>query len=193
VAFAVGVISGDTVRPVLEKNLFQLRPGVIFISMVAVMLLMFLVSSAPWLRSPDTWMDRAEWLFEAPNLAVSCVAGVVLAIGLYDLGAVIGSESGNGALLILGGVSVASIAYAMQFVSNQLSWAQEMRGYEDALDIFRRARSALKEIDDSEADPTTRTRRRHAIIVALGKKALEENENWLRTHRERPLEPLPPV
>jgi hypothetical protein len=178
---------------VLEKNLVQLQPGILFISMVAVMLLMFLASSAQWLRSPDTWMDRAEWLFEVPNLAVSSVAGLVLAVGLYDLAAIIRSESGSGALLILGGVSVASIAYAMQFVSNQLSWAQEMRGYEDALEIFRRARSALKEIDDSEADQTKRIHRRHAIIEALGKEALKENESWLRTHRERPLEPLPPV
>jgi hypothetical protein len=81
----------------------------------------------------------------------------------------------------------------MQFVCDRLSWPGEMRGYEDALEIFRRARSALKEIDGLEVDVAERVALQKTVIEALGKEALKENESWLRTHRERPLEPLPPV
>jgi hypothetical protein len=43
------------------------------------------------------------------------------------------------------------------------------------------------------ADPAEVAVRRHAIIEALGREALKENEAWLRTHRDRPLEPLPRI
>jgi hypothetical protein len=68
-----------------------------------------------------------------------------------------------------------------------------MRGYQDALEKFLRARSALKEIDGSDLDVAEQAVLRKTIIEALGKEALRENEGWLRAHRERPLEPLPPV
>jgi hypothetical protein len=90
-------------------------------------------------------------------------------------------------------VSTASIAYSMQFVSSQLSWAQEMRGYEDALQTFHKARSALRDIRGSGAGAAECAAFRHTILDALGREALKENESWLRTHRDRPLEPLPPT
>ena len=88
---------------------------------------------------------------------------------------------------------MASIAYGMQFTCDRLSWPGEMRGYEDALEIFRRAQSTLREIDGLAVDAAERIVLQRTIIEALGKQALKENESWLRTHRERPLEPLPPV
>jgi hypothetical protein len=175
-----------------EWAFVQSPPGLIFIATVAIMPLMFLLTSAQWLRSSVAWRDPANWYFAEPNLAVSSIAGLFVTIGLYDCASFIRSERASDVLLILGGVSVASIAYGMQFVSSQLSWAEEMRGYEDTLTVFRRARSALKELD-ADLVSTDRRNLRHTIIHALGKEALKENESWLRTHRERPLEPLPPA
>lgn len=96
-------------------------------------------------------------------------------------------------LLVFSGVLVASIAYAMQFVSDRLAWAGEMRSYEDALEVFRRASSALTAIARADVDAAERKIRQDTIIETLGIEALKENESWLRAHRERPLEPLPPA
>jgi hypothetical protein len=193
VAVAVNSIHGDIVRPVLDKYLGQLHPGVAFIAIVTVIILAFVTSSARWLLSRSARMDRDKRVFETPHIAVSLIAGLLLSIALYKGAAFLGYDNPSNSTLIIGGVSVAAIAYGMQFVCDRLSWPGEMRGYEDALEIFRRARSALKEIDGLEADVAERTVLRKTVIEALGKEALKENESWLRTHRERPLEPLPPV
>jgi hypothetical protein len=102
---------------------------------------MFIGTSARWLLSPRAWTAQAVWSFETPNMIIAALAGFVLAIGLYDCVASFRPERASGALLILGGVSTPSIAYSMQFISSQLSWAEEMRGCEDALDTFCKARS----------------------------------------------------
>jgi hypothetical protein len=193
VVVAVNSIHGDIVRPVLDKYLGQLHPGVAFIAIVTVIILAFVTSSARWLLSRSARMDRDKRVFETPHIAVSLVAGLLLSIALYKGAAFLGYDNPSNSTLIIGGVSVASIAYGMQFVCDRLSWPGEMRGYADALEIFRRARSALKEIDGLEADGAERTVLRKTVLEALGKEALKENESWLRTHRERPLEPLPPV
>jgi len=193
VVVAVNSIRGDVVRPVIDKYLGHLQPGVAFIAMITVIMLAFIVSSAPWLFSRSARMDRDRRFFETPSPAVSSVAGLLLSIGLYDCAAFLQLDSAMNSMLVIGGVSVASIAYAMQFVGDRLSWAGEMRGYEDALQIFRRARSTLKDIDGAGLDVAERTMFQRTIIEALGKEALKENEGWLRAHRERPLEPLPPV
>jgi hypothetical protein len=193
VIVAINSICGDILGPMIEQNFGLLPRGILFVAIVVLLLLTFLISAARWVFSRSVWTDRTKWVFEVPNLTVSAVAGVFLAIGLYDCAAFIGSERVTGALLILGGVLVAAIAYAMQFVSDRLAWAGEMRGYADALEIFRRASAALKAIDSSEIAAAERTVRQNTVIEALGKEALKENESWLRTHRERPLEPLPPA
>jgi hypothetical protein len=193
VVVAVNSIRGDVVRPMVDKYLGQLQPGVAFIAIVAVIVLVFVLSAARWLLSRSAWRDRERRIFETPSVVVSSIAGLLLSIALYDCAALLGAQGASNSMLIIGGVSVASIAYAMQFVGDRLSWAGEMRGYQDALEVFLRARSALKEIDGSDLDVAEQAVLRKTIIEALGKEALRENEGWLRAHRERPLEPLPPV
>jgi hypothetical protein len=193
VVVAINSIRGDVVRPLLNKYLGQFQPGLVFMAIVIVIILAFLVSSARWLFSREARMDRDKRVFEAPHVAVSLIVGLLLAIALYQCAAFLGYDNPSNSTLIIGGVSVASIAYGMQFICDRLSWPGEMRGYEDALEIFRRAQSTLREIDGLTVDAAERTVLQKTIIEALGKEALKENEGWLRTHRERPLEPLPPV
>jgi hypothetical protein len=193
VIVAINSIRGDVVRPVVDTYLGQLQPGVAFIAIIAAIVLVFIVSSARWLLSRSAWRDPERRIFETPHVAVSAIAGLLFAIGLYDCAAFLGLQGPSSSMLVIGGVSVASVAYAMQFVSDRLSWAGEMRGYQDALQIFLRARSALKEIDGSGLDAAGQAVLQETIIEAIGKEALKENEGWLRAHRERPLEPLPPV
>jgi hypothetical protein len=193
VVVAINSIHGDVVRPVLNKYLAQFQPELVFVAIVIVIILAFLISSARWLFSGEARMDRDKRVFETPHVAVSLIVGLLLAIALYQCAAFLGYDNPSNSTLIIGGVSVASIAYGMQFICDRLSWPGEMRGYEDALEIFRRAQSTLREIDGLAVDAAERTVLQKTIIEALGKEALKENESWLRTHRERPLEPLPPV
>ena len=193
VVVAINSIRGDVVRPVLNTYLRQFQPGLVFMAIVSVIILAFLVSSARWLFSRSARMDRDRRVFETPHVAVSLIVGVLLAVALYQSAAFLGYDNPSNSTLIIGGVSVASIAYGMQFICDRLSWPGEMRGYEDALEIFRRAQSTLREIDGLAVDAAERIVLLRTIIEALGKEALKENESWLRTHRERPLEPLPPV
>ena len=193
VVVAINSIRGDVVRPVLNTYLGQFQPGLVFMAIVSVIILAFLVGSARWLFSRSARMDRDRRVFETPHVAVSLIVGVLLAVALYQSAAFLGYDNPSNSTLIIGGVSVASIAYGMQFICDRLSWPGEMRGYEDALEIFRRAQSTLREIDGLAVDAAERIVLQRTIIEALGKQALKENESWLRTHRERPLEPLPPV
>jgi hypothetical protein len=193
VVVAINSIRGDVVRPLLNKYLGQFQPGLVFVAIVIVIILAFLISSARWLFTREARMDRDKRVFETPHVAVSLIVGLLLAIALYQCAAFLGYDNPSNSTLIIGGVSVASIAYGMQFICDRLSWPGEMRGYEDALEIFRRAQSTLREIDGLAVDAAERTVLQKTIIEALGKGALKENESWLRTHRERPLEPLPPV
>lgn|GEM_PF-4281573 len=193
VVVAVNSIAGDVVRPVLNACLGQFQPGLVIIAIVSAIILAFLISSAPWLSSRSARMDRDKRVFKPPGVAVSLIAGLLLAIALYESAALLGYDNPSNSTLIIGGVSVASIAYGMQFICDRLSWPGEMSGYEDALEIFRRAQSTLREIDGLAVDAAERTVLQGTIIEALGKEALKENEGWLRAHRERPLEPLPPV
>ena len=193
VVVAINSIRGDVLRPVLNMYLGQFQPSLVFIAIVSMIVLAFLVSSARWLFSRSARMDRDMRVFETPHVAVSLIVGLLLSIALYQCAAFLGYDNPSSSTLIIGGVSVASIAYGMQFICDRLSWPGEMRGYEDALQIFRRARSTLREIDGLAVDAAERTVLQRTIIEALGKEALKENESWLRTHRERPLEPLPPV
>src|ERR1700722_10520892 len=193
VVVAINSIRGDVVRPVLNTYLGQFQPGLVFMAIVSMIILAFLISSARWLFSRSARMDPDKRVFETPHVAVSLIVGVLLAIALYQCAAFLGYDNPSNSTLIIGGVSVASIAYGMQFTCDRLSWPGEMRGYGDALEIFRRAQSTLREIDGLALDAAERTVLQRTIIEALGKEALKENESWLRTHRERPLVPLPPV
>ena len=81
----------------------------------------------------------------------------------------------------------AAIAGASRFIADKLSWEAEMSGYEHACERFRRGLLALHAAEDDGAGADEERRQ---VVLAMGAEALSENENWLRAHRERPLEPL---
>lgn len=83
-----------------------------------------------------------------------------------------------------------TIAGAIRYVAEKLSWEVELRGYEDALDAFQTAKAVLADVAASDMSAEAKRARRKELIFLLGRKALAENESWLRAHRERPLEPV---
>lgn len=89
-------------------------------------------------------------------------------------------------LLILAAVMSTTIAGALRFVSEKLSWEAELDGYEHAMDFFARAKESLA----AQATSTSTEADRKALVQELAAEALRENEAWLLAHRERPLEPV---
>jgi hypothetical protein len=83
--------------------------------------------------------------------------------------------------LALGVVLLSAGAVAVRFVAEKLVWEAEAHRYEAALVLFERAAGELDRI----GPPTDASR---IVVRALGRAALEENEYWLRAHRERPVE-----
>ena len=83
--------------------------------------------------------------------------------------------------IALGVVLLSAAAVAVRFVAEKLVWEAEAHRYEAALVLFKRAAREL----DHVGPPTVAGQ---TIIRALGRAALEENEYWLRAHRERPVE-----
>ena len=81
----------------------------------------------------------------------------------------------------------AAVAGALRFVADKSSWSAELTGYEHARSHFMRGQAALLAIGPFVGPAVGEQRE---IILALGAEALMENENWLRGHRERPLEPI---
>jgi hypothetical protein len=84
----------------------------------------------------------------------------------------------------------AAIAGAMRFLSEKLSLDAELRGYENALEIFMSAKAALADLESPHRAISQGRGQREEILLSLGKEALAESEAWLRAHRERPLEPV---
>ncbi len=82
-----------------------------------------------------------------------------------------------------------TFAGAARYVAEKLSWEAELRGYEHALDAFQMANSVLDDLATGDLSVAAKDARRKDLIFLLGRKALAENESWLRAHRERPLEP----
>jgi hypothetical protein len=92
-------------------------------------------------------------------------------------------------MLVISSVVLTAIAGAIRFIADKLSWEAEVNGYEEILETFRRAKAELAALP-SEPGTQAGDAARRSIILELGKEALDENETWLRAHRERPLEPL---
>jgi hypothetical protein len=88
-------------------------------------------------------------------------------------------------LIAIAVIMPAAIAGALRFVADKSSWAAELAGYEHARAHFRRGQAALR-----ATAPAAGAAEQRELILALGAEALAENENWLRAHRERPLEPI---
>jgi hypothetical protein len=134
----------------------------------------------------------------APAWITGIAAGVILAFSLCDLATLAsagGVVSGRPALTLqwareliaIAMILPATIAGALRFVADKSSWAAELAGYEHAGERFRRGRDALAR---APADQAAGAAERREIVLALGAEALDENEAWLRSHRERPLEPV---
>jgi len=79
------------------------------------------------------------------------------------------------------GLDDAERARLFRFVAEKLVWEAEAHRYEAALALFERAAGELDHTASSGDAGRT-------IVRALGRAALDENEYWLRTHRERPVE-----
>jgi len=84
----------------------------------------------------------------------------------------------------------AAIAGAVRYVVEKLSYEAELPTYEQALRTFRRARAELAAIAAAPVERETKGASREALLLALGREALEENEAWIRAHRERAIEPV---
>lgn len=80
-------------------------------------------------------------------------------------------------------VGLTAIAGALHFLNEKLGHEAEAQAYREALDHFERAERAL-------AGLAPEAEEYRAIVRDLGKLALRENEEWLKAHRERPLNPV---
>jgi hypothetical protein len=131
----------------------------------------------------------AGWVWTA-----GIAAGVILTLGLcFSAAMVEGGEPLESQMKFakeLVGIAVImppAIAGALRFVADKSSWAAELAGYEHARAHFGRGQAALAHAGPLKGAAKGEHRE---IILALGAEALSENENWLRAHRERPLEPI---
>jgi hypothetical protein len=139
-------------------------------------------------------------LFRVLDILCALAAGVILALALCDVSALLpfpglghGGELESGAwrehqaekLMLMGAVLTTALAGAIRFVADKLSWEAELQGYEQAHAYFHRAKRNLDALTGEDAPA-----RRQALILELVDLALQEDEAWLTAHRERPLEPL---
>ena len=136
--------------------------------------------------------------------AAGIAAGLILTVGLCVLatfveppGARLATSHATAAmratmkwakeLIAIAVVMPAAIAGALRFVADKSSWSAELAGYEHTRAHFRRGQAAMEAAGPFVGAAAGEQRE---IILALGAEALAENENWLRAHRERPLEPI---
>jgi len=130
----------------------------------------------------------------APRRRWSAAFAVLLALligpGLHFLGSTLKPQVPDaGPLAIAVAVVIFSAAaVAVRFVAEKLVWEAEAHRYEAALALFERAAGELDHIAHSGDPRAERTSRSRTVVRALGRAALEENEYWLRAHRERPVE-----
>jgi hypothetical protein len=126
-------------------------------------------------------VERLSWLL----FIGSFCAAVVLSAAFLAIGTIDPMVHKWALVIIVGSVAVAG---AIRYFTERLSKEHELFSYRDALGIFLRAQENLAALGD---DPSVTTQRqRQDIIAALGERALQENEAWIRAHRVRPLEPV---
>ncbi len=135
-----------------------------------------------------TWAARHRHARSAPlKRRWAAIFAIALALligpGLHLLGLALPHEVPHGDQLAIafGVVLLSAAAAAVRYVAEKLVWEAEAHRYEATLTLFERAASELRRL--GAANPASR-----AIVRALGQAALEENEYWLRAHRERPVE-----
>jgi putative Mn2+ efflux pump MntP len=82
-----------------------------------------------------------------------------------------------------------ALAGALRFVSEKMAVEAEALSYRDALGWFEKAARLLTEARPGQGHPEADARAR-GIVLHLGKLALQESQQWLKSRRERPLTPL---
>jgi hypothetical protein len=140
------------------------------------------------------WMLRHVRARPAPpsrrHAALSAAVLVMFvgpAIHLFGVD-ILGWPDAGRPVILLSVIVVSAAAVSIRFVSEKLVWDAEAHRYEDALILFRRAARDLNAIQAEEVPEEEKRARRQILVRALGRAALEENEYWLRAHRERPME-----
>lgn len=146
-----------------------------------------------WARQMARLGDQHGRMLNVRRLAVAVAAGLALGI-IVLLGWGVWSPTNEPLfalreMLVISSIVLTAIAGAIRFIADKLSWEAEVNGYEEILESFRRAKAELAVLPGEPGTPVGDTARGR-IILELGKEALDENETWLRGHRERPLEPL---
>jgi hypothetical protein len=86
-------------------------------------------------------------------------------------------------------IFVPALAGALRFVSEKFAVEAEAITYRDGHVWFEHAREMLAELKPGQGDAEA-DRRAQDVVRRLGRLALEENETWLKTRRQRPLSPV---
>jgi hypothetical protein len=182
---------------IAESIRWNLPGGLFVVSALIAVGLFFAHRGVVSLARGATLSARSRLSLKILNVLIAILAGLVFSAGLYDA-AILTSHFGwpfalehhkfthKLALIIL--IGAAALAGAIRFYAEKMSQEHELFSYRDALVTFRRAQQELQEVD-GDASPAGQARR-NAILIAVGKEALEENEAWIRAHRLRPLEPV---
>jgi len=154
------------------------------------------------------WRMRAHitetntWPTFVLTLEFGLLAALGLALGLRMFGELLGNNFPSFAdhhhpanerftlyLMIIAIVLLPAIAGAMRFVAEKRAYEAEALSYREALRWFEHADELLAEQPPGRGNDAADARAR-AIVEALGRLALAENENWLKSRRERPLTPV---
>lgn len=170
-------------------------PAMTLVAGVALTAICFATTLAVQRNAAAVRPRHALNLHRVAGVLAAVLGGSTMALAMAGLVGLLpsGSHAGLEAslhqleeLLILAAVMSTTIAGALRFVSEKLSWEAELDGYEHAMDFFARAKESLA----AQATSTSTEADRKALVQELAAEALRENEAWLLAHRERPLEPV---
>lgn len=127
-------------------------------------------------------------------IALTMVPGGLLLLGptLYLLAGWLapGAAASGKTLALVSLVVLLAFAGSIRFMSEKLVWEAEGHAYAEAHARFAQAERELERITAEGLDAKAARLRRQAVVAELGRRALAENEAWLRAHRERPVEPV---
>jgi hypothetical protein len=87
-------------------------------------------------------------------------------------------------------VFMTACAGALRYLVERLNIEAEALDYRDARGRFERAEQLLAEGADAETGTPADQKKARDLVHELGRLALEENEAWLKSRRERPLTPV---
>ncbi len=131
---------------------------------------------------------RLAWVTPAMLAGLAVAAALCLLVSILpkpDLQARPEPEHQVAELVIMAAVVATTLAGVIRYRAEKLSWEAELQGFEQTHGYFGRALArfeALRDADDPEGA--------REVVRDLVDEALRENEAWLVSHRERPLEPV---